>query len=428
MGTQEVKSIEELPSNIKALYYSVIGLKSDIKLLNEEISLLNLALLSSPGNQEITSSINSLKSQILQKQAEVKQSMLTIKQHINISTKYLDSTAAFSQARRTEVTGKIKNYMSYSYDTENSANSSMSTQSQMVQASALIVNGAASDKGEFSPINHITYVHTAPGNASQASAVPVKHTHFGTRMRIVGKAAAISEGAQEPHGSMTYLTVETDAPQDKPNITGGSGGIAGLLDISTGEGYYYEIAALDTANIDKYNASNVFFYKVMSSGTDQDSSALPQLLWRGVSDIQVDEGDFVGQARIFANKDIRVYDLAFEYVDNVDGTRTFFLYFNGTQIGTVVDTSPISSGNGSALFVRGTSKCMFENIYSMSNNYAENTSTKLDPVISSAFGTESVTTNDSFSKYAISGLVQSTYLSSIGDRKSTRLNSSHMPV
>ena len=50
----------------------------------------------------------------------------------------------------------------------------------------------------------------------------------------------------------------------------------------------------------------------------------------------------------------------------------------------------------------------------MSNNYAENTSTKLDPVISSAFGTEALTINDSFSKYAISGLVQSTYLSSIG--------------
>ena len=415
VGTQEVRSVEQLPTEIKSLYYSIITLKSDIKLLNEEINLLKVGLLSSPNNQTALSSIASIQAQISQKKSEVKQGMSTVKDYINVSTKYLDSSAAISQAKRTEVTGKIKNFMSYSYGTENSANSLLSTQTQMVQASALIVNGASSDRGEFSPINHVTYVHTAPGNASQAGAAPIKHTHFGTRMRIVGKSASILEGAQQPHGSMTYLTVETDTPQDKPNITGGSGGIAGLLDIETGEGYYYEIAALDTSNIDKYNAANVFFYKLISSGTDQASSAIPQLLWRGISEnISVDEGDFVGQSRVFAEKDQRVYDLAFEYVDNVDGTRTFFLYFNGTQIGTVVDTSPISSGNGSALFVRGTSKCMFENIYSMSNNYAENTSTKLDPVISSAFGTESVTINDSFSKYAISGLVQSTYLSSIG--------------
>jgi hypothetical protein len=133
-----------------------------------------------------------------------------------------------------------------------------------------------------------------------------------------------------------------------------------------------------------------------------------------MSSITVDSGNFVGQSRIFAQENQTVYDIAFEYVDNVDGTRTFFLYMNGTQIGTVVDTSPISAGNGSALFVRGTSKCMFENIYSMSNNYAENPSTKIDPVVSSAFGTDTVTMSQSFSKYAISGLVQSTYLSSIG--------------
>jgi len=233
-------------------------------------------------------------------------------------------------------------------------------------------------------------------------------------MRIVGKNATSSTSTQEAHGSMTYLTVETNTPEDKPNINGGSGGLAALLNASTGEGYYFELAALDADNVDKYGAANIFFYKVMSSGTDEGSFALPQLLWRGMSSITVDTGNFVGQSRIFAQENQTVYDIALEYVDNVDGTRTFFLYMNGTQIGTVVDTSPISAGSGSALFVRGTSKCMFENIYSMSNNYAENPSTKIDAVVSSAFGTDSVTMNDSFSKYAVSGLIQSTYLSSIG--------------
>jgi len=117
-----------------------------------------------------------------------------------------------------------------------------------------------------------------------------------------------------------------------------------------------------------------------------------------------------------------VYDLAFEYVDNIDGTRTFFLYLNGTQVATVTDTSPIVAGNSSALFIRGTSKCMFENIYSMSNNYADSPSSKLDPVVSSAFGAEDLTINSSFSKYAISGLVQSTYLSSIGPSNVPKYN------
>lgn len=415
IGTSEVSSLEALPPTIRSTYNSILVLKSDIKQLNEEINFFNIGLLSDPQSLAIQSSIQSLRQQIITKEQQVKQSMEIVRNHISTSTKYLDSAAALSQARRTEVTGKIKNFMSYSYPTEANSQSQMATETQMVQASALIVNGAASDRGEFSAINHVTYVHTAPGNFGPSiPRTPVKHTHFGTRMRVIGKSATGSESTQEPHGSMTYLTVETNTPEDKPNITGGSGGIAGLLNTANGEGYYYEIAALDADNVDKYGAANVFFYKVVSSGTDSSSSALPQLLWRGTSGIYVDSGDYIGQSRVFAQAEQSVYDIAFEYVDNVDGTRTFFLYLNGTQIGTVVDTTPISSANGSALFVRGTSKCMFENIYSMSSNFSETPSKKLDPVISSVFGTEAVTINDSFSKYSISGLVQSTYLSSIG--------------
>lgn len=422
IGNSEVKSVEAL-GTLRPVYDSILVAKSDIKQLNESINLLNVSLLSNPTDASITSSINSIRATIASKEAQIKTDMKTLSDYLNTSGKYLDSAAAVAQSKRTEVTGKIRNFLSYFYGSENNTTSKLATDTQMVQASALVVNGAASDKAEYAAINHITYIHT-PARTTSANR-PVsenRHTHFGTRMRIVGKNATSSLSSQEAHGSMTYLTVETDTPEDKPNITGGSGGLAGMLNSSTGEGYYYEIAALDADNVDKYGAANVFFYKVVSSGTDANSFALPQLLWRGRSGITVDSGNFVGQSRVFAQEQQTVYDIAFEYVDNVDGTRTFFLYMNGTQIGTVVDTSPISAGNGSALFVRGTSKCMFENIYSLSNNYAENPSTKIDPVIASAFGTDTVTINDSFSKYAISGLVQSTYLSSIGPSGSPRYN------
>lgn len=415
VGNSEVKSLEALPEDRRTTYNEILTAKSDIKQLKENINLLNVSLLSNPNDQTIKDAIQSAQTLVASKEAEVKTKMTSLSEYLNISGKYLSSLAAVAQSKRTEVTGKIRNFMSYFYGSETNTGSKLATDTQMVQASALIVNGAASDKAEYPAINHITYVHTPETITSTSKPVSEnRHTHFGTRMRIVGKNATSSTSTQEAHGSMTYLTVETDTPEDKPNINGGSGGLAALLNSSTGEGYYFELAALDADNVDKYGAANVFFYKVVSSGSDASSYALPQLLWRGMSNITVDAGNFVGQSRIFAQESQTVYDIAFEYVDNVDGTRTFFLYMNGTQIGTVVDTSPISAGSGSALFVRGTSKCMFENIYSLSNNYAENPSTKIDGVVSSAFGTDSVTINDSFSKYAVSGLIQSTYLSSIG--------------
>jgi hypothetical protein len=37
------------------------------------------------------------------------------------------------------------------------------------------------------------------------------------------------------------------------------------------------------------------------------------------------------------------------------------------------------------LFVRGTTECMFENIYALTNNYSQNTTFALDTPVSAAF-------------------------------------------
>jgi hypothetical protein len=65
---------------------------------------------------------------------------------------------------------------------------------------------------------------------------------------------------------------------------------------------------------------------------------------------------------------------------------------------------------------------MFENVYALSHNYSENSSLKLSPVINSAFGKTSINVNESFSKYALSGMVQSTYLSGIGPSQPPKYN------
>lgn len=56
---------------------------------------------------------------------------------------------------------------------------------------------------------------------------------------------------------------------------------------------------------------------------------------------------------------------------------------------------------------------MFENVYALTNNYSQNTSFSLETPVASAFGDEHINANESFRKYAMSGMVQSTYLSGI---------------
>jgi hypothetical protein len=57
---------------------------------------------------------------------------------------------------------------------------------------------------------------------------------------------------------------------------------------------------------------------------------------------------------------------------------------------------------------------MFENVYALANNYSQNTSFELDTPIADIFGSSTVNAYDSFRKYAMSGIVQASYLTGIG--------------
>jgi hypothetical protein len=84
------------------------------------------------------------------------------------------------------------------------------------------------------------------------------------------------------------------------------------------------------------------------------------------------------------------------------------------MVAIVDDHEPLPEYNNMALFVRGSSECMFENVYALANNYSQNTTFSLNTEISSAFDVKDLSANKSFQKYALSGLIQSTYLSGIG--------------
>lgn len=318
-----------------------------------------------------------------------------------------------SRAQENVRTGIIKNFLSTSYTKETQNNTIKSTQAGSVQSSALVMNGPSFSTTE-SPIDFISYQYKALDN---------KFKHFGTRMRIVGKVESSETRGQTPINSTPYYVLPGSQPNQNLNISGGSGGIAVMLDPNTNLGYYFEIIALTEKNVSEYSSEsdslhNIIFYKVYS---DENNNAIPVKLWGGFGNIIVDDGKFTGQYRLTGEENPTVYDLAVEYQD-IGSIRRFFLYINNKLIKVVDDDKPLPLYNNLALFVRGGSKCMFENIYALTNNYSQNTVFALDTPVAAAFGDDEINANESFRKYAMSGIVQSTYLAGISPNQPPQFN------
>lgn len=170
-----------------------------------------------------------------------------------------------------------------------------------------------------------------------------------------------------------------------------------------------------TPNTISYEVTNANIGETASDGTitSVKSKALTKVLYRGQAEILVDDGKFTSQSRLVTNEKTTVYDLAAEYVDR-GSTREFFLYINDKQIATVVDEEPLPKYQNMALFTRGTSRIMFENVYALTDNLAYNQAKKISMPVSQAFTNgEDITQADAIRRYGISGIVQSTYLSGI---------------
>ena len=147
-------------------------------------------------------------------------------------------------------------------------------------------------------------------------------------------------------------------------------------------------------------------------------------LWSGLSNILVDSGQFWAHARSVAEENTTVYDLNIETIDTTYG-RTFYLYINNRQVATVTDTNPLVKVNNMALFIRGQSKLMFENVYALGENIANASIAKqVQPGrISEVFGIpDGINESEALRKYAVSGFVQSSFLSGIRSKSNPEYN------
>lgn len=320
------------------------------------------------------------------------------------------SFANDSLAQKSTRNGVIKNFLSSKYIEDEEVRTMFSTQTGSIQSSALVMNGPGFTTTE-KPTDFISYVY---------KPLTDKFKHFGTRLRIVGKIENNTDRGQTAIGSSTYFIVPGTTPDKNINISGGSGGIGVLVNPTTNNGYYFEIVALSSNIKDlkaNSNVNNIMFYKI----EQKDGVAIPVKLWEGVSDIIVDDGNFTGQYRMMTEQQPTVYDLAVEYKD-LGNKRRFFLYLNENLIATVDDNKPLPAYNNMSLFVRGSSRIMFENVYAVSNNYSQNTAYALDTPMNSIFGDTEVSMSQSLRKYAMSGMVQATYLSGISQSQPPEFN------
>ena len=345
----------------------------------------------------------------------------TLDQNLSVPSTTLGAAGVSNTlARQTTRNGIIKNFMSTSYLTETDVNSLKSTKAGTIQSSALVMNGP-SFKTTDVPINFVSYQYKQLDNAYRG---------FGARMRIIGKIENNETRGQTPIGSISYYQVNSAQTNQNVSIGGGSGGLAIMLNPETNNGYYFEIVALTETNVESYlkldstgqaevNINNVVFYKVKKDASSND--AIPVKLWGGLTSIIVDDGRFTGQYRLSGEDKPTVYDLSVEYQD-IGTLRRFYLYINNKLIKIVDDTDPLPVYNNIAPFVRGSSRVMFENLYAITNNYSQNTVSVVGETLSDVFGDSEIDANESFRKYAISGLIQGTYLTGISSEQPPKYN------
>jgi hypothetical protein len=314
-------------------------------------------------------------------------------------------------ANRSQRNGVVKNFLSSGYLTETEVGRLYSTQSGTVQSSALVFNGPNffSDENAFS---HISYVYKQLDN---------KYRHFGTRLRIVGKYETDQVKGQTPVGLNSYYSVSNSRSNQSTAVSGSSAGLGVMVNPETNVGYYFELAALTENNVDQYTDNNIYdvlFYKIVS---DSSNKAIPIRLWADYVGIKVDPGNFVGQSRVADQENQTVYDISVDYED-VGARRRFYLYINNNLVQIVDDINPLPIYNNMSLFVRGSARAMFENVYALTANYGNGSGEELNLPASTIFNMPDANFKNAFRKYAISGVVQSAYISGISSSNPPKHN------
>jgi len=318
-------------------------------------------------------------------------------------------------------TSLIRNFLSSSFSSETPAGTTIhTTQTAKVQSSALVFTGPTFPSS-VDPKDFISYSYKDFSSGVDQSSG--KYNHFGTRVRIIGTPENSTDASQSITGSMNYYAPQSKISNSETIIKGGGGGLGVLVNPETNNGYFFEIGALSTNNVEEYldgdDIVNLMFYKTTQKSDSTTATAVPVRLWSGRTSVNVDDGRFSGQYRLKAEERPSVYDLAVEYEEVVDSSNKvslkFYLYINNKLVGSVIDDEPLVNRVPTvALFVRGTSKCMFENVYAIKQNEAANYVNPYTPPLysSSTFNDEELSDN-AFVHYTMPQAVSGTYLSGI---------------
>lgn len=331
-------------------------------------------------------------------------------------------------AEKSKRTSLIKNFLNNPFYTEDSLSSSQVTSPATAQSSALVFTGPTPPVGENGK-NFMSYI------LKKDFAKPVEDggvgltgipNHIGARMRIIGQYKADST-YQTLTGA--YSVTSSKKNTYEAGVNSASGGIAFSVN-DNNNGYFFEIAALSSLNIDQYgldeSLANLIFYKtVKKKGNDENDQAFPIRLWSGMANILADNGEFIGQYRLVNEEYTTVYDLAIEYkTTEQDGVVTkieFLLYLNNNLVGRAIDTDPLNLVDNAGVFVRGASSCMFENFYAMTSNESANYINLSETPLEAGLNlNKEYVIEESYKKYAIPEAISSTYfdgISAIAPRK-----------
>jgi hypothetical protein len=324
---------------------------------------------------------------------------------------------------------KIKNFLGrQAY----SSRSKTTTYIDSIQSSGLILEGPTFSENT-SAMGCIGYV-------KKTLAANINYDTYGARLRFFGDqtenpayvALGSAYDAYEFSDKIKFNNDDGTIIPGPSKIVGKSGGMA-IMTNNDGEGYYYEIVALDYTNPKVLETNSkintLFFYKLE---LNDDDILVPTVLHQEFRNILVDTGKF--SAKILKTQETdSVYDIGVSVSKNSNSSWIFSLYLDNEQIKIVEDSSPINSGvsESISLFVRGSSQAMFENTYAMRRFLTKNEMTiRIDPKLTDkekekvayrigSFPNSVKVFDDakvsglSASKYSLSPLVQTGFLSKL---------------
>jgi len=382
-----------------------------------------------------------------------------------------------------EVSGLMKNYLSSNLS-EN-PETDPSSMSKIVQSSALVINGP-SFSTKYTPIDHITYSYRKMNNAYKHFGTRMRiigqsgtsrdrlQTPIGSSgwTTIDGNTVSGSSGGMtvllNPEKNVGYyFEIAAFTDNNVTNYAGESSSVNNVFFYKLRAPYDYLVSE-DTFVANTYQINNGVITPVdadetfniggisneaigqsilFENQTDPqlngtwridklidgwiltkiDPKAIPETLWAGLTSIITDNGQFPGSGRVLGEETPSVYDLGVEYVDQKSGDvvtkRTFNLYINHIKVAEIVDTDPAPAYDHMGLFSRGSARVMFENVYALTSNYSTNTESLITTPMNAAFGNQdTLSENAAFRKYALSGAIQATYLSSIDSESQPRYN------